>query len=159
MASEFQQGGHMRGIPRFALALSIALFAAAPATAQVGEETAPPSVELPAELQRVLDDYERAWGARDGAAIAALFHPEGFLMVPGRPPVQGRTAIEAHYRGRGGPLSLRAIAYAMEGDVGWIIGGYSPAPDLPDGGKFSLTLRKGPAGRWLIVTDMDNGNQ
>jgi ketosteroid isomerase-like protein len=26
-------------------------------------------------------------------------------------------------------------------------------------GKFTLTLRKGTDGRWLIVSDMDNGNR
>jgi ketosteroid isomerase-like protein len=28
-----------------------------------------------------------------------------------------------------------------------------------DVGKFTLTLRKGADGRWLIVSDMDNGNR
>jgi len=28
----------------------------------------------------------------------------------------------------------------------------------PDGGKFTLTLRKAGDGRWLIMSDMDNGN-
>lgn len=28
-----------------------------------------------------------------------------------------------------------------------------------DIGKFTLTLRKGPGDRWLIMSDMDNGNQ
>ena len=27
-----------------------------------------------------------------------------------------------------------------------------------DVGKFTLTLRKGSDGRWLIMSDMDNGN-
>lgn len=60
-------------------------------------------MELPPELRRVLTDHEVAWRARDDAALARLFPP--------------------------------------------------------DGGKFSLTLRTGADGRWLIVTDMDNGNQ
>ena len=29
----------------------------------------------------------------------------------------------------------------------------------PDVGKFTLTLRKGADGRWLIFSDMDNGNR
>ncbi len=118
-----------------------------------------PAVTLPPELDRVLRDYEIAWQARDAAALTALFAPDGFVMAPGRPPARGADAILAYYTGRGGPLSLRAFAWAAEGDTGWIIGGYARAAGQPDIGKFSLTLRRGPAGRWLIVTDMDNGNQ
>jgi hypothetical protein len=47
----------------------------------------------------------------------------------------------------------------MEGATAYIIGGYAPARDQPDTGKFTLTLRKGPDGRWLIFSDMDNSNR
>ena len=129
------------------------------AFAQQRGEAPLPGVELPAALQRVLSDYEVAWQARDAAALAGLFAPDGFVMASGRPPARGRAAIEAYYTGRGGPLSLRALAFAAEGNVGWIIGAYSRARGQPDSGKFSLTLRRDAGGRWLIVTDMDNGNQ
>lgn len=143
-------------MPLRALALSAVVLAtgATPALAQ----DALPSVELPPELERVLDGYEVAWQAGDADALAGLFAPDGFVMAPGRPPARGREAIRAYYQGRGGPLSLRALAYATDGDVGWIVGGYSAAPGLPDGGKFTLTLRRGTDDRWLIVTDMDNRN-
>lgn len=118
-----------------------------------------PSVKLPAELARVLTDYESAWGSRDAAALARLFAEDGFVLPSGRPPVKGRAAIEKHYSGSGGPLSLRAIAFAVEGSVGYIIGGYTSRPGETDSGKFTLTLRKGADGRWLIVSDMDNQNR
>jgi hypothetical protein len=73
--------------------------------------------------------------------------------------VRGRAAIEKAYQGHGGPLALRAVAFAVSGDVGYIIGGYAPKPGDPDDGKFTLTLRKGSGGRWLIFSDMDNGNR
>jgi len=142
----------------FAVPAATALFAG-PAVAQRPESQPLPSIELPAELQRVLTDYEAAWTARDAAGLAALFAPDAFVMAPGMPPRRGRDAIEAYYTGKGGPLSLRALAYGAEGDIGWIIGGYSGGEGMPDGGKFSLTLRRGDDGRWLIVTDMDNGNR
>ena len=53
---------------------------------------------------------------------------------------------------------LRAFAYAMHGGVGYILGGYTAKRGLPDSGKFTLTLRKGADGRWLIMSDMDNSN-
>jgi ketosteroid isomerase-like protein len=117
-----------------------------------------PSVELPPPLARVLTDYEAAWQAKDAAALAALFTEDGFVLSGGTPPVRGRTAIEEHYQGRGGPLSLRALALATEGPIGYIIGAYTQRQGEPDVGKFTLTLRRDPGGRWLIVSDMDNDN-
>jgi ketosteroid isomerase-like protein len=117
-----------------------------------------PNVPLPPELARVLTDYERAWQQKDSAALAALFAEDGFVLSSGVPPVRGRAAIQNHYSGQGGPLSLRALAYAAEGSTGYIIGGFSREQGQPDSGKFTLTLRKAPNGRWLIMSDMDNGN-
>ncbi len=136
------------------------LLAASSAAGQ--QETPPPaepSVNLPPELARVLTDYEAAWSKKDAAALAALFAEDGFVLPNGSAPVRGRSAIQKYYTGHGGPLSLRAIAYATEGGVGYIIGGYTDTAGKPDTGKFTLTLKKGPDGRWLIMSDMDNANR
>lgn len=117
-----------------------------------------PSVELPAELARVLRDYEHAWAGRSPEGLADLFTADGFVLSRGKPPRRGRAAIIEHYRGSGGPLALRALDFAMEGDVAYIIGAYAAKPGDPDIGKFTLTLRRRGDGRWLIVSDMDNGN-
>jgi ketosteroid isomerase-like protein len=97
--------------------------------------------------------------AGDAAALARLFSEDGYVLQGGGPPVKGRPAIERHYGGSGSPLFLRAFAYATEGSLGYILGGYTPQKDAPDAGKFTLTLRKGADGRWLIVSDMDNSNR
>jgi len=117
-----------------------------------------PSVNLPPELARVLMDYESAWQARDPKKLTMLFAEDGFVLSLGHPPVRGRVAIERQYAKAGGPLSLRALAYATEGSIGYIIGGFTSRKGDPDTGKFTLTLRKGADGRWLIMSDMDNGN-
>jgi len=129
---------------------------AAPASA---EESALPSVSLPPELARVLTDYEAAWRAKDAASLARLFAEDGFVLQRNKPPVRGRDAIEKAYAGAGGSLALRALAYAVEGPVGYIIGGYAARAGEPDDGKFTLTLKKAPTGKWLIMSDMDNGNR
>ena len=116
------------------------------------------SVALPAPLARVLTDYETAWRARDAAALAALFSADGFVLSNGVPPVRGRAQIERHYAGQGGPLALRALAFATDGSIGYIIGGFARHAGEADVGKFTLTLRKDANQRWLIVSDMDNGN-
>jgi len=135
-------------------AMSMRAFGQQPASS-AGE----PSVPLPPELARVLDDYATAWAARDPGALARLFAEDGYVLANGSGPVRGRAAIEKFYTGHGGPLSLRAIAFAAEGRVGYIIGGYARTAGTEDEGKFTLTLRKGADGRWLIVSDMDNGNR
>lgn len=120
--------------------------------------TALPSITLPAELDRVLRDYERHWSARSPDGLASLFTDDGFVLQPGRAPVRGRAAIAEAYQGSGGPLALRALAYATADTVGYIIGGYAVLPGEPDIGKFTLTLRRSPGGPWRIASDMDNGN-
>lgn len=121
--------------------------------------TAEPSITLPPDLARVLRDYEAAWSARDAARLAKLFAEDGYVLPSGNAPVRGRAAVEAFYSNQGGPLALRAIAYAAEGNVGYIIGAYAGAAGAPDDGKFTLTLRKGTDGKWLIVSDMDNSSR
>jgi ketosteroid isomerase-like protein len=120
---------------------------------------APPNVALPADLQRVLTDYEREWSARNAAGLARLFADDGFVLAGGSPPVRGRSAIERHYTGSGGPLALRAFAYGVDGGTAYILGGYASSRGETDTGKFTLTLRKAQDGRWLIVSDMDNSNR
>ena len=139
--------------------LILAVLAAASSTL-VAQDPAPPaqpSVQLPPALDRVLRDYETRF-RMGGDTLAALFSADGFVLPNGRPPVRGRANIAQFYGQAGGPLTLRAIAYATEGDVGYIIGGYRFGTDTTDTGKFTLTLRRTSGGRWLIYSDMDNGN-
>jgi ketosteroid isomerase-like protein len=135
------------------------LLAALPAPGQQATPIAAPlpSVALPPELDRVLRDYERAWRAKDAAGLADLFAEDGFVLSNGSPPVRGRAAIREKYTGAGGALLLRAFACAVDGKVGYIVGGFGHAAGEPDSGKFVLTLRN-EKGRWMITADMDNGN-
>lgn len=117
------------------------------------------SVALPAELDRVLRDYERAWRAGDAAALASLFAEDGFVLQGNRPPVRGRPAIQAAYEGQGGgPLRLRPLAFSAGDTTGYIIGAYGYGDGLGDTGKFTLTLHRAPGKPWLIFSDMDNLN-
>ncbi len=139
--------------------LIMTLLVAIPALGQQETPAGEPSVKLPPDLARVLTDYEAAWGQKDAAALARLFAEDGVVLPNGRTPVRGRAAIQKYYTGHGGPLSLRALAYAAEGKVGYIIGGYTDTAGKPDIGKFTLTLSKGSDGRWLIMSDMDSPNR
>lgn len=148
----------------FALIVFGLVLAADPLAAQ--EARAPAAVEpwpdaaLPPELDRVLRDYERAWRAGDAKALAALFAEDGFILQAGRPPVRGRSAIQAAYASQGGsgPLRLRALAYETGERIGYIIGAYRYGDAPNDIGKFTLTLRRAAGAPWQIVSDMDNEN-
>ena len=121
-----------------------------------GEEL--PSVTLPPELARVLEDYRQAWETNDRAALAALFTDDGMALPSGRPPARGAAAIRNVYANlAGSPLALRAFAYSTSGDMAYVLGAFAGAPDQPDIGKFVLVLRRHD-GRWRIVADMDNAN-
>ena len=118
-----------------------------------------PAIALPPDLDRVLRDYERAWRGGDAKGIASLFTEDGVLLQNNRPPIRGRAAIQAIYEGeRGGPLRLRAIAFAAGGTVGYIVGGYRYGDALKDMGKFTITLQRVRGKQWLISSDMDSMN-
>ena len=132
------------------------------ASAQTPAPSAPlPSIALPRELDRVLRDYERAWQAGDAAALASLFTTDGFVLSNGKPAVRGHDAIRTAYQGAGGTLRLRALAYAVQDSLGYIIGGYGYGSDstVLDTGKFILALRRGSGNHWLIAGDIDNTNR
>jgi len=148
---------------RLAMIFCSALLLASPAIAHDAENAKPaqplPDAALPAPLDRVLRNYEQAWRGGDARALAALFAEDGFVLQSNQPPVRGRSAIEAAYAGQGSsPLRLRALAYAVEGNTGYIIGAYSYGNNVGDTGKFTLTLKRAGNGPWLIFSDMDNSN-
>lgn len=135
------------------LVFAIALVAPRGAAAQ---DAAPAAVTLPPELARVLRDYERAWRAGDGPALAALFTDDGFAVQSGREIARGRAAIARPLDGPGGPLELTAYAFSTSGTTGFIVGGYRYAGVPGPGGRFVLALRRDDTGRWLIAADLDN---
>lgn len=132
-----------------------------PATGRASAQTPnpQPSITLPADLDVVLRNYERQWAARSAEGLADLFTADGFVLQPGKPPVRGRGAIIEAYRGSGGPLALRALAYAVSDTVGYIVGAYAGRAGDPDAGKFILLVRRERGKPWKIAADMDNPNQ
>jgi len=140
--------------------VTLSLGGAAPVDAQapIDSSGAQPSVDLPADLDRVLRDYERFWRSGEAEALAALFVEDGLIVRSGAW-IRGRAAIQEAYRSASGPLRLRAIEYAADAGVGFIVGAYGYGEQLPveDTGMFVLTLRRAVDGHWLIVSDLDRG--
>ena len=101
----------------------------------------------------VVDDHPVV---RQGTAVLIGSQSDMALVAEAS---NGREAIQQYYKGPGGALVLRALAFATDGRAGYIIGAFSRQEGQPDVGKFTLTLRKDSDGRWLIMSDMDNGNR
>jgi hypothetical protein len=117
-----------------------------------------PAIALPPELDRILRDYERDWRAKDAVKLAALFTEDGFVLPNNEPPARGAAGIVGAYTGHGGPLTLAALAYAVDDTVGYIVGTYGGPDVATHEGKYLLALRRAPGGPWLIAADMDNAN-
>ena len=115
-----------------------------------------PSVDLPAALDRVLREYERHWQAGDAEALVSLFTEDGFVARRGGW-IRGEAELRQALQSTSSELQLRAVAYAVDESVGYIIGayGYGNEPSVPDRGMFILTLHRGKDGRWLIAADLD----
>lgn len=121
-----------------------------------------PSVELPAELDQVVRDYERRRLAAAGdftkaghaASFADLFTEDGLLSQP-TGWARGREAIRSA-AGNEPPrdLRVRPHVFAAEDSVATVTGSLADgAGSSPrDVAKVTFTLRRGSDGRWLIAT-------
>lgn len=114
-------------------------------------------VELPQELERVLRDYEQAWQSGNAEALADQFTVDGLVRRDGRW-IRGRDSIRVAYENAGGPLRLRAVSYAVDDSVGYVVGqyGYGAGGDVSYRGTFVLALRRSDEGSWLIAADLDH---
>jgi ketosteroid isomerase-like protein len=146
----------MRRIVWFAL---LGVLACGPDAPAEGPAPPLPAVTLPAELDRVLRDYEAAYAGRDTAALGELFVEDGYLLQPGRAAVRGRAAVARVLSREGGPLALVPVAYGMADSVGYIVGTFGAAGSAAEGGKFVLALRREGAGPWRIAADIANPNR
>lgn len=152
---------HSRRMSRRVWCAALFALLAAPGCDAGPPASAPPlpSVPLPAELGRVLRDYEAAYARRDAGALAGLFAEDGFLLQPGGPPIRGRAAIAAALQGEGGALVLVPTAYRLGDSAAYIIGTFGAERAADEGGKFVLALERRAAEPWRIAADIANPNR
>src|SRR5688500_1890763 len=117
------------------------------ATAGRGSASGPaadalPTVTLPPEMDRVLRDYERHWAAGNEAGLAALFAEDALLLPSGFAAARGREGIQQAYEDVIVPVHLRALAYAADDSVGYVVGAYRFDPMETESGKFIFALRR-----------------
>lgn len=136
-----------------ALALALPL----PAFAQAG------GADLPAQIAKVDQAWEKAYNAGDAAAVTALYAKDAKVMAPGAEPVSGTAAIKAFFTAdlaQGAKNALTQKEVVGFGDYALETGGY--VATTADGkhldhGPF-MTLYKKVDGGWKIYRDTWNSS-
>ncbi len=105
----------------------------------------------------LVDAYERAMRAGDGAAITALHHANAMILPSDQPAVQGRAALATYFAAEyaqpsGVDLESTNIVVAPSGDMAFDIGTTSWQGGT---GKY-LTVYRKVGDDWLIVADTWN---
>ena len=139
----------MTPVPKTLIAAALAL-ASAPALAQPQ-----PTVALPADVQRVLDDYARAWAANDPVALAGLFTPDGHLVsvredvgrhnavdkVIGEQVLAARVPLADHLLQVSGRLSFEIVQKAAVAGIPIVSAVSAPSSlAVQAGERFGMTL-------------------
>lgn len=139
---------------RYVAAAVFAIGLAGPAFA---EPAAPASQQ---DLRQAADmlgkEYDEAYNSKSASAVASLYTPNGILVPPGRPPIEGRQALTVYYQGRfdsgaGGHLTKINQAYAF-GEGGFALGQFSVTAPGSDGaprevhGNTAYILERVPEG-------------
>lgn len=104
------------------------------------------------ELQAVLDNMARVYGAQDAAACAAMFTESASLYSPYAPPTHGRAAIEALHRVWTAEPSAKRFEIVDVGggdELAWALAQYSEGAATADGTTL-VVFERSPASGWLI---------
>ncbi len=115
--------------------------------------------ELRQGADLIAKQYDEAYNAKSASAMAALYAPNGVLVPPGRPPVEGRQAIMVYYQGRfdhgiGGHVTRIDQVHPL-GDGGFAVGRFSIQAPGPNGtrrevhGNLVYVLERMPRG-WKL---------
>lgn len=145
------------------LALSIAAFLVlglAGCAPQTHEDAADVRGAVDASNRQFMDAFARG----DAARIATLYADDAQLLPPGNMPVQGRSQIEALWRGVLAlpvkEMHLTTVEFTVHGEDASEIGRYTlvgnDGREL-DAGKYIVLWKKG-AGGWKLHRDMWNSN-
>ncbi|MGY1823264.1 YybH family protein [Geodermatophilus sp. SYSU D00079] len=102
---------------------------------------------------------------RDAAMMASVYAPDGRVLAPGFPAVEGRAAIEEFWKGmvdqgvEGG--ALKTLTLEEQGDLAVEEGQYEirAGGAVVDSGKYVVVHRRQPDGSWKFGIDIFNSDQ
>lgn len=113
-----------------------------------------PVVTLPSDLDQLLRDFERNWQLPDSKMALANQFTDSGLFQYADDWLRGRPAIRMMLLGNGGPLRLRAQAFAIEEPSGGhVAGAYGWYRDTVwvDQGRFLFVLHRDRGAPWRIA--------
>jgi uncharacterized protein len=111
-----------------------------------------PVIDVPADVQTLLREFETHWRGRDARAFAALFTADGVMQVEGGWRL-GPGAIHIARLGAGGNIRLDPQSFGGNASYAHVAGSYGRVAEPPPGerGKFLLVLVKVANGPWRIA--------
>ena len=110
-----------------------------------------PTVELPADIDRVIREWERLMRSPDPNGFVALFAEDALLSQP-TGWARGRDAIANVARNSGtANVRVRAHQFAVADSIATVTGSLGDATTSRDIAKVTFTLRRGTGG-WLITS-------
>ena len=143
-----------------------------PETQQAGvaAEYTVDAVAIRAAIESSNNEWNQAWLAGDGAALAGLYTEDAILAIPNEPRVGGRDAIAAAYTAvftevspTTSDITIDHLDIAKSGEVAYVVGSFSGTMSTPDGTSFEDTGKyvavfKNVNGEWLIAVDIWNSD-
>jgi ketosteroid isomerase-like protein len=141
----------------FVLVAAICLFSCT-------QQPATPTMDLAAEALAIRDasaNWAAAYKAKDWAAAAAFFAPDGTFFLENREPVVGPAAIQASTEADWAEMPNASLSWAVDnvivsasGDLAYETGSYSFSNEAErDSGKYITVWRK-IDGQWKVIGDM-----
>ena len=128
--------------------------------------TAPAFGQSKAAIQKLNDEWTAAFNKGDGAAVAAMYAEDAYVLPPGADIVKGRAAIEAFWRGAVGQLGdarlttldVLPLSGTAAREIGTVTLKTKAQPPQEIVGKYVVVWCR--IGRdWKLATDIWNTNK
>lgn len=138
-------------------ALRAALLTGLCALASCARDVPPASPAVPPERKH---SWETAFNRGDAATIAALYAPDGQLLMPGSEPLRGPAAIRAAVTDMirsGAKVQIGSDQNVGAGDVAYVYGPYrvtNATGQVTEQGHYVEVWRR-TAGVWQITLDLN----
>ena len=119
-------------------------------------------------IEKAIAAFEKAFNAKDAAAIANLYSEDASLLPPGSPPIKGRANIGAFWQSfinaGGSDGKLHTVDVGISGDMAYEIGGFEAILPSPQGGtaraagKYVVIWKRQSDGSIKMAVDIFNVN-
>jgi len=124
--------------------------------------------DFKAAIEKTIAAWEKAFNAKDAAAVSKLYTEDAILLPPGSPAVNGRANIQSFFQSfisaGGSDAKLRVVKVESSGEIAYEIGAFEATLPLPQGGtargsgKYVVIWRRQPDGSVKLAVDIFNTN-